>query len=241
MYWYKTGLEIEFSNYKNFNKETLFNIINELKINVTLEDEKYNHNIWKIKDDESCGFELISPIINNEKELDNLKIILVKINDYIFHNKIDLKKIINKNCGLHLHIDAIEAGTSLYFFKRMINLFSLLENKFIYKIIDKDRVNNKNCKKIDYTINYNNKQYYNFWKKINFKISRYYGLNILSYLKYNTIEIRYYQSTIDYQEIYYWIKLIHSIFECVYNEKDFFLKEEIGKYYQDKLCMDYSF
>ncbi len=211
----KTGIEIEFADVNIFNKK----ICKEIFVNLKLPcNEKNNdlYNQWIVKDDPTCGFEINTPIIYSNNDFYNLKIVLKEIKKTYKE-----EEIINKDCGLHVHID-ISNFVNVKQFLYLLQITKILENTIIFKITNKTRIRNKYCKKICYYSKVKqclNNDLKKFSKNIN-KLPKNSGLSIKSYSTLGTAEFRYYQSTLNYYEIINWINFLQKIIDFIFDKNN---------------------
>lgn len=199
------GIEIEFKQSVHFTIEKAKELIKNFNKNIS----DYEYNNWQTKIDESCGFEIVSPILNSNNFENDLYQIISFINYH--YSKFN---IINQNCGLHIHVDI--SDYSVINLINLVTLTKMIERPLIYKFVDKTRQNNRYCKSIDYEKQirqYNNKNISDFGKKIELKTNKYYGLNIKSLSTKRTLEFRYHESTLNYNKIKIWIIFILSLIE----------------------------
>jgi len=99
--------------------------------------------------------------------------------------------VTNKSCGLHVHIDMRNRDKDIV----AHNLYMMQD--VLYKTQPKKRRTNKYCKRIN---------------KLNWKVqTKYRGINIRSYNKLRTLEIRMHEATISAKEINNWCTLLLSI------------------------------
>lgn len=211
----KTGIEIEFANTSIFNKKICKEIFEYLKFPCNEKDNDL-YDQWIVKDDPTCGFEINTPIIYLYNDLYNLKLILSEIK-----KRYKKDEIIDKNCGLHIHID-VSDFVNVKQFLYLLQIISILEQTIIFKIVNKTRIKNKFCKKLCY---YNKvKQYLNnsledFSKNVRI-LPKNSGFSIKSYGTLGTVEFRYYQSTLNYYEISNWIEFLQKIIDFIFDQNN---------------------
>lgn len=180
---------------------------------ITCYSESYNHttkSTWKVITDSSCGFELVSPPLQGEEGLRQLKIACKAL------KKAGAK--VNKRCGLHVHHEVNDFSVSE--FANIFALYIKLEETIDTFVPESRRANNNtycNSLALSRTQKQNTLAKLKEVKTINditkiFK-SRYLKVNAQSYVKYGTVEFRQHSGTIDYEKIYNWIVFTQRIVE----------------------------
>ena len=76
--WRDCGLEFEFTDNELFNKRTALIILKECKFPISSDSKDFL--FWVIKNDESCGIEITTPIIESEKEFSDIRKFTDKLN-----------------------------------------------------------------------------------------------------------------------------------------------------------------
>ena len=149
-----------------------------------------------------CGHEC--DLDNTEDDTDNqmeLKVIFPVSQPQILQGVCDVLKsygaYVNKSCGLHVHIDMRDKTTGEV--EEIGQKLVKVQNTF-KEILPLDRHDNRFAKFVASSINDQNHN------------DRYKAINIgLAYRKCRTIEVRCYQGTIDYNEIWSWTYFLISI------------------------------
>ena len=93
------GVEIEFAG--GVNRETLARELNTA--GVQCQSEYYNHSTrsyWKLTTDASCGYEMVSPILQGEEGFQQLK----KVLDIMA----EMGCTVNRSTGVHVHLEAAD-------------------------------------------------------------------------------------------------------------------------------------
>lgn len=194
---------------------------------------------FKIEDieDESHEYacELVSPILNS-----TTLPILFTIVDVIR----SIGGVVNSSCGIHIHIDKPDVQNLSMLFKKFI---SCQDNIFdMFNVCDSRQ--DKYCKKFPADIEvpdfdtdeqlldwYHNKFSVEKDGEVNFKTSRYYGLNLHSIETHNTIEFRLFNSSLSLSTIANYIKFILNFcyeFDDICNYSimlERYLQNEIGR------------
>jgi hypothetical protein len=165
--------------------------------------ENYNYitkEHWKVITDGSCGYEIVSPILSGEKGIAELRKVCEAL------TQAGCK--VNKNCGLHVHLGADFLGVARVrnFVKRYIANEANLDavqpkarrgsaNRFCLPTSETMRTHLiDNCLTID--------------EMRQLQHSRYSKLNLQSYRKYNTIEIRHHAGTTNATRIENWVRFL---------------------------------
>lgn len=219
-------------------------------------------NFWKIENDNSCGSELISPILKGEDGLAELQKALELLNE--------LNPRVNRDCGVHVHQDAQDF--ELENFKNLIRFYIKYEQA-IDSVMPKSRRKNHNdtylaslgeCRyyedEIDYKAKYDKVRKATSLDKLRgiFNYDRYYKVNLEAYLEHGTVEFRHHSGSTDFEKISNWVKFTQALMErakrgvswrgykdldCLLSYDEFREDKEIRKYYrerQEELSIPYS-
>jgi hypothetical protein len=199
----KFGVEIEFIGLK------------KLEANLAtahIGDEKD----WNIISDASCGLEAVSPVLQGENGLEQIR----KMCDAL---KFAGGKV-NGDCGLHVHIDA--ADLSLQEIKNVLKYWIKFEDVFD-AIQPKQRRKNTNgyCLSNLKAVATDADSHMELCiarfaeidaatklKDLRYR-SRYFKLNLESFWKHGTIEFRHHHGTLNADAIINWVRLIQYIFK----------------------------
>lgn len=213
----KFGIEIEFYGVK-YTK-----VIDELRnAGIAVADYNgYTHEVipqWKITTDSSVtgadtglyrGLELVSPILYDDEGLEELEIV------YSVLNKLGAK--VDKTCGTHVHFDIAEFTYNNV--KSFINLYKHYQPVINY-LLPKSRRDNPYCNQIRNTTIKRINDYYETPRKewdmrrlANIIGTRYSVINLSSYLKYGTLELRQHGGTIEFEKIEAWIVLMYQLLQ----------------------------
>lgn len=217
-----------------FNKERTFGVEIEMAVNRrvansisrTLNENDfdcevtyYHSNInsrWKIESDNSCGYEIVSPILKGREGLNELKEVLEIVNE-------DPRVEVNTSCGVHVHHDIRDLeGKNV---KRIYAIYHKFEDT-IDSMVPKSRRKNNNsyCTSIKYTDNsrlhkraettINELNEVNTIEDIeNLYRSRYLKVNCQSYREKGTLEFRQHSGSTDFEKIKNWILFTQAIVE----------------------------
>jgi hypothetical protein len=136
--------------------------------------------------DGSCGWE-VRVLLPEDNYIEPLTKIIKVIKD--------MGHLADHRCGAHVHFDMRNRDVKMVY----ENLFKT--QKFLRKFLTRNRKYNRFCQmnKAD-----------TFDKQFSLG-DRYYALNVQSYSKHKTIEIRMHQGTLDAQELLPWIKILLRI------------------------------
>lgn len=194
------GIEIEFTH-TDRSDNIRDEIVSALRqAGITAENQDYNHRTqrcWKLVTDSSCGLELVSPILEGYDGLDQIKTVLEVL------RRLGAK--VNKDCGTHVHLDArwLDFEQIKAFAQKFINNEDLFD-----AIQPESRRGNKN-------------RYCQGHRRRNVSrtrsieklilavgVNRYTKLNLHSFHRYGSIEIRHHAGTLNYNKISNWIQLL---------------------------------
>lgn len=196
------GVEIEFYNVRPI---VVVEALAEVGIDCSYEG--YNHHTrphWKIVRDgsvtsrntgEGSGLEMVSPILSGTAGLVQLEKVLATM--------VNVGARVNLSCGLHVHIDQAglnETQRKDYFLAYVVN----------QRLMDRLVAPSRRAFRNTYTQAYRDDQipsYVQFIEDGNGGGSRYHNINVTSYGKYGTFEIRHHQGTLNARKVINWIKL----------------------------------
>ena len=236
----KFGLELEFAS--QVEPLELVERIARLGVNIIVkryghEDEQNIDYDFKIVQDGSVrgarhGLELVSkPFTNLQVFTSDLRIILKVL------KKADCE--VNISTGLHVHHCIETHGLSQADIYNMVRWYSQ-NDELIFKMLAKHRHFNFFCKpysEIEGRLRNTDISYINdiFTKMKNGYLrerddERYHSVNILSQLKYNTIEFRQKESTFDIDDILRWIEFTNA---CMVYAKKFKVYNEFRRHAYD--------
>lgn len=216
----KFGVEIEMMS--PFSIDRTAEMIS-VDLGIAVKSEGYNHNTrryWKIVTDSSLDrmgnsqrnmypMELVSPPLKGQGGLDEIK----KMCRFLI--KIGCK--VNRSCGLHVHHDFNnESGRTA---ARFIDAYGEYETILDYMMAPSRRNNNSGMAKSVKTIlqplfgNIKPQKIAmtgtNSWSMGNLMhqipSDRYYKINVHSFSRHGTIEIRHHHATINYKKIQSWV------------------------------------
>ena len=203
----KIGVEIEFYG---VHYKTVLDSLHEAGIEVSYEG--YTHRVmsgWKLVTDCSVnrtntglskGLELVSPILKGDDGLDELQVVMNTLNN--------IGAKVDRTCGLHVHHDIQD-----YDVEHLISLFNLYFNyePAINKMMPKSRRNQQYCKELDISMLKRIQKANTIVTLADTVGTRYYKLNVQSYIKYGTIEFRQHSGTVEFEKIEAWIISTHTM------------------------------
>lgn len=211
------GVEIEF-----LSTVTTERVLMSLRAaGIRIEFEGYTHRTtphWKIVSDGSCGLELVSPVLEGEAGLEEVRIAAAALE--AAGAKVD------KRCGLHVHFDA--RSMSLKSVKNLFKMWLKFED-VLDTFQPPSRRGNANtyCRtNLDHSITdagNHQGQCSRMFRKIDdcrnmdemkaLYPCRYRKLNIHSYFRHQTLEVRHHSGTTDPAKITHWVRLMARMFD----------------------------
>ena len=214
----KFGVEIEFfgANYVT--------VIEKLRAaGIAVADfSGYTHKViaqWKVTTDSSVtmdgtglyrGLELVSPILYGDEGLDEL----AKVYEVL--NSCGAK--VDKTCGTHVHFDI--SDFTVQNCKNFLNLYYNYQGVINY-LVPPSRRRNEYCKTLrKQDLVDINKDYVRSIRDIAYAMdTRYMTVNLQSYVKYGTIEIRQHSGTTDFEKMEAWIILMYQLLDVAKQEE----------------------
>lgn len=201
------GVEIEFL--RTVRKQEVVDAVRAEGI--ACENEDYNHrdciSHWKVITDGSCGLEIVSPILSGEDGLQQVEKVCKALNS--------LGAKVDKTCGLHVHVDATNLTQQQI--TRVFLAYARHEKLFDALMPESRRANNSSYSK---SIRRALDTYYveeyktDIFRAYNQHIaSRYYKVNLQSYVLHNTIEFRQHSGTTEAEKITNWVVLMVGFVE----------------------------
>ena len=182
----------------------------------------YTHDVtphWKIVTDGSCGYELVSPVLEGERGIEEVRIAAAALEA--------AGATVDRRCGLHVHFDArsmnIKAVKNLFKlwlkFEDVLDTFqpqSRRGNSNTYcqsnlKDQCRDATSHRDaclamfeaidaCKNMD--------------QMRDLYPCRYRKLNIQSYFRHQTLEVRHHSGTVEAGKITNWVRLMARMFDA---------------------------
>ncbi len=183
----------------------------------------YTHAVipqWKVTTDSSVtsrgtgfgqGLELVSPILYEDEGLDELA--------KVYETLSDLGADVDRSCGTHVHFDI--SDFTVQDCKNFLNLYYNYQGVINY-LVPPSRRDNYYCKSIRKTqletIN-NSSRVTSISDIADVLWTRYNKVNLQSYIKYGTIEIRQHGGTLDYDKMESWILLMYQLLDSAKKEE----------------------
>lgn len=223
---------------KNFNIDTTYGIEIEFKTHMNSQEiarqirtagidcraEGYNHRTtshWKIVTDASVygGYEIVSPVLAGEEGIADLHKVCAKLEE--------IGCRVDRQCGVHLHLGASseDYGT----IQRFVMNYAKLEDSIDCLVPPSRRANNNSMiKSLSGLIG--NESEEDTIRKINAKLDacrrasnmtqlqrvfhgdRYYKVNLQSYTRHGTVEVRQHSGSLNGEKIEQWVRLMGALF-----------------------------
>ena len=187
------GVEIEFLSTVSTDQ-----VMNCLRASgLPVEYEAYTHRVtphWKVVSDGSCGYELVSPVLEGEAGLDEVRTAAAALEA--------AGAEVNRKCGFHVHFDA--SRMSLKAIKNLFKLWLKFED-VLDSLQPPSRRGNAN------TYCQTNLPYEPFGALYP---CRYRKLNIHSYFRHRTLEVRHHSGTTNPEKITNWVRLMARLFDA---------------------------
>ncbi len=172
--------------------------------------------VWKIENDGSCGWEVVSPVLTDFVELEKVCEAL---------NAVGAK--VNKNCGLHVHHDG--SDLSLEQIKNVYRIYAKHEATIDSMLPESRRAdNNRFCN----TLNGGQMAKVERMNSIDemkveiggqyeghYTSKRYYKVNFCSYVRYGTIEFRQHSGTTEFEKMQNWVLFTNRIMEIAKSQR----------------------
>lgn len=199
------GVEIEFYGPT---REALIEAVKSQGLEI--EYEGYTHRTtahWKIVTDSSVhgssgerGLELVSPILKGLDGINQINKVCIAL------KSVDAK--VNKTCGLHLHLDARDL--TLQDWKNTLTFYYNYQEG-IDKLMPKSRRDN------DYCNHYSENELRRIQKCRSLEElfdtchDRYKVINVSSFLRHGTIEMREHSGTVEFEKIVEWLQFCIAV------------------------------
>lgn len=182
----------------------------------------YTHRVipqWKVTTDSSVtnrgtgiahGLELVSPILYEDAGLDEL--------EKVYETLSDLGADVDRSCGTHVHFDISDFTAQDC--KNFLNLYYNYQRVINY-LVPPSRRDNEFCKPLRRPdLERINQNYVTSIRDIaNVLYTRYSKVNLQSYVKYGTIEIRQHGGTTEFDKMEAWIILMYQLLDIAKQEE----------------------
>ena len=212
------GVEIEF-----LSTVTIQQAVMSLRAaGLQVQSEGYTHRTtphWKVVGDGSCGLELVSPVLEGEAGLEQVRIAAAALEA--------VGAQVDKRCGLHVHFDA--RGMSLKSIKNLFKMWLKFEDVLdTFQPASRRGNANRYCQT---NLSYepvgagdHRGQCSRMFQRIDACRSieemkalypcRYRKLNIHSYFRHQTLEVRHHSGTTNPEKITHWVRLMARLFDA---------------------------
>jgi Putative amidoligase enzyme len=209
------GVEIEFSSLSG---HAAVQAINDAGLACTYEG--YTHRVlgdWKVVSDSTCGYEAVSPILFGEDGYEQVRKVVAALSA--------AGATVNTRCGLHVHHGADDLNG-----EQLASLFELYASHFnaIDHLVAPSRRQNRNrwCKRfkrgelskiVDGLRSRRDdvrSGAFGTWNMLSARDDRYRHINLCSFPKYGTIEIRQHQGTLNGDKAVAWIKFGQALVQA---------------------------
>ena len=176
---------------------------------------RITHRTWHVESDASVdsrgdlGGEAVSPVLTGETGIEEMKVVMQAIKS--------VGAAVDTRCGMHVHVGA----------DRMTNAqrANVIETLFAHhgvldRVVAPSRRNNHYCAKPSAP---EITQWANAMRATGQfgYANRYKSINVTSFAKYGTIEVRYHQGTLNGRKAAAWVRLLIGLFDtCAKDEAD---------------------
>lgn len=183
----------------------------------------YTHTVipqWKVTTDSSVtsrgtgfaqGLELVSPILYEDEGLDELA--------KVYETLSDLGADVDRSCGTHVHFDI--SDFTVQDCKNFLNLYYNYQGVINY-LVPPSRRRNVYCNPLRHgdLVTINQDRISSISDIADVFYTRYNKVNLQSYIKYGTIEIRQHSGTLEYDKMEAWIILMYQLLDIAKNEEN---------------------
>lgn len=211
----KFGVEIEFTSKRGMSDNDMIDELRQsLRLaGVNVRYEGYTHDTtsyWKIVPDGSCGWELVSPILQGNAGLEELEKAVTTMNQ--------LGHKVNASCGFHVHHDARDLSSD-----QITAVFALAMKweTVIDHLVAPSRINNSYCHSntgynaprtaADLTRELQRLRRRGAEHYHDNGCDRFLKVNYQAYLRHGTIEFRQHQGTLDFEKMVHWIVITQNL------------------------------
>lgn len=180
-------------------------------VGVDIREENYNHtdsaSHWKIVSDSSVrdGFEVVSPILEGEAGLEQLRVTAAALDD--------AGATADRSCGLHVHIDA--HGLSTAECRKIIRRYAAFEVEIDAFMPQSRRANNNTyCRSIREQIHSRAFQRASTLSELAHSMpGRYFKINLQAYLRHGTIEFRQHSGSANATKVCNWVRFLQAFID----------------------------
>ncbi|MDR2819449.1 MAG: amidoligase family protein [Desulfovibrio sp.] len=176
-------------------------------VNINVRDEIYNHqtrDYWKIVPDGSVsgGFEVVSPILEGEAGLEQLRIVATALDD--------MGGSVNRSCGYHVHFDA--AGMDVAHIRSIVTRYAAFEAE-IDAFMPASRRGSENtfCRSVvALSRNDRFRNATSMSELITVQGGRYFKVNLQSFHRHGTVEFRQHSGTLNAAKAVNWVRFLDA-------------------------------
>lgn len=180
------------------------------ELGLSAEAQDYNHRVqsqWKSITDASCGYEVVSPILSGENGFEQVALAMQAIRE--------MGGSVSTRCGLHVHLDMSDLDGAAI--ARFVETYVDAQAQINAMMPPSRRVNGF-CRPWDrYDLETVTRQLRST-RTVNY-YERYRTINVCSFPKYGTIEVRQHQGTLNAAKIEAWIKLMMALVEIAKQDR----------------------
>jgi biotin operon repressor len=171
---------------------------------------------WKVIHDSSIqgaqGCEVVSPILNGEAGLIDVKKVCKALSD--------AGVTVNKSCGLHVHVDA--SGLTGEWIRNIVKRYNKFENTIdsFMPVSRRARNNSRYCDSVSQMIYVMESSYSRQWNSVDAAsvcaaaTNRFHKINLTCYPRYNTIEFRHHSGSVNGSKITNWVNFVLAFVEA---------------------------
>ena len=204
----KFGIEIE---YVGVTRDQLAQALVNSGVDASV--EHYNHNTrrhWKVITDASCGYEIVSPILQGEEGIAELEKVCEVMNE--------IGCAVNRHTGVHVHLDA--ADLTFLDAKHIVKRYHDNEAKIDSWFPASRRANNNTfCGSVASNFNLDSLDMVEGENPVrnivNYQRGRFTKVNTQSLRTHGTIEFRQHSGSTDFSKIGNWVLFLqHFVEQC---------------------------
>jgi len=212
------GVEIEFLSTVSPDK-----VVEALEAaGICIRNVGYTHattSFWKIVPDSSCGYELVSPVLEGEAGLEELHRAATALNS--------TGATVDRRCGFHVHFDA--SGMSMKAVRNLFKLWLKFEDVLDAFQPESRRLNNNHYCQSNLDVNCADATTHRAVCEQAFRRidacrtmqdlgslfpSRYRKLNVQSFFRHRTLEVRQHAGTTCPEKMTSWVRLMARMFDA---------------------------
>jgi len=187
------------------------------QVGIAVQSENYNHDTrghWKIVPDGSVqgGFEVVSPILQGEEGLEQLRTVVTALDD--------MGGNVNRSCGYHVHFEA--ADLDFRHVRAIVTRYAAHEAE-IDAFMPPSRRSSQNsyCQSVvGLAGNARFKNATSMRELVNAQGGRYFKVNLQPYYRYGTVEFRQHSGTLNAAKAVNWVRLLDSFITATKSQVD---------------------